>query len=331
LRGDATAAERTKFFERACRSGSIEGCNGWQRASPALPLHASSREYLAWLAPTEHACELGNAMSCWQVAGAALGVDAPRARTALARLCASKDGGSKDECVRSGEERIVAIDQRAPVCARGDAPACGELAVLALEGNNFVLAGEALGSVCALRGLDRLLGAPLETECGPANRFPSLPEGEKGNCAQSLVENGEITWRRNTFPTADAASGPGQSEEGQEKDGDASIAPPKVALGKIEPAAMDDALRPALTALLPGFARCHAKGFAARKANGLPAASGMMAGFVIDRLGDPWLVNGVMLEDVDGIRCIVRQLRTLHVRPPPSDVVRVHTSLRFTP
>jgi hypothetical protein len=94
---------------------------------------------------------------------------------------------------------------------------------------------------------------------------------------------------------------------------------------------MDDALRPALTALLPGFARCHAKGFAARKANGLPAASGMMAGFVIDRLGDPWLVNGVMLEDVDGIRCIVRQLRTLHVRPPPSDVVRVHTSLRFTP
>jgi hypothetical protein len=327
------AAGPATYFERACRSGNTEGCKRWQETAPALAEHASSKDYLAWLAPTGFACDQGDSPSCWKIAAAALGVDTPRARTALARYCASSKDGSSDTCLREGEQRIVNVAERAPSCDRGDLVACRDLAVLALQGHGGVLAGEAAANLCGLTGFDGLLGyppMPPTEECLPREKFP-FPAGARGYCAQHLVDDlgfDRPPYHRGNMPARDAGNPDAAGRSG--------AILPKAGLATITPAAIDDALRPLIAEQLPSFARCLARGVTKEDAIANRATS-MAVDLILDRLGDPWFVRGDFSHDdqrfVDesgADECIESYFRTLHLRPPPSDAVKVHVKLLFT-
>jgi hypothetical protein len=341
---DERRVEHSAYAERSCRGGVVEGCREWQRYTKQLSPHASRKAYLEWLAPSAHACDLGDLVRCRMIAAAALGVDSALARKMLPRVCAVGEvDATKDACLRVGEEHIAAVDELLPLCTRGDAAACSEVVGHALDhgyGGN-VLAIEALAEVCGLRGLDRMeWHAP---ECGQVFlRFPVHPDGPKGACAIGLMDGG-LGGLSRTRAGLLGTTPPRVSYYGE--DDFIALTPPETPLRasasvRIEtvetvepdaPAHLADSVRTSFSAQLPAFGRCYE-----RALGNNPTLEGKMrVAFIVDRLGDLVLVRdgGSEVPDYPMVRCMVRYIATephARVSPAPPDPIQGRVRLHLT-
>jgi len=299
------AEQAARFFEKACRGGAVEGCDGALRgvlAGPSRSRPELSAPRAVKDAPARRravlakACALDDRRRCEQAADAHLGFDRKKAEAFGRKACAldHADRGDRESC----EQRRVALAERAEKGAEGcDAGRPGACKMLgdAIVHADCTRAREAYEKECKLRRLDEEGNTKrcvsLYEQAATAKKLPAAePSIADRPHARVLLRSLSLDPSRPERPS------PEQVREVVDKGTEPLRACYASALGR------NSKLTGALT-----------------------------LSFTIDGLGHTWNVREQDLElvDVQAVECIKRAAGSWRFPKPNRDTIRVRASFVF--